>query len=63
MRYDNDRHGARGPERDGARPEDSVLKRLSREERMRLAIDSWEPSLLRRLLNTKPAGAAKSSDR
>lgn len=30
--------------------DDTLRRRLSREERARLAIDSWEPSLLRYLL-------------
>jgi hypothetical protein len=30
--------------------EDTAMRRLSKEERARLGIDSWEPSLLRALL-------------
>jgi hypothetical protein len=39
---------SRSPRRD--RIEDSAIARLSKEERAKLAMDSWEPSLLRQLL-------------
>lgn len=59
MRFDNDT----GLAADDAPAEDSVLRRLTREERMRLNMDSWEPSLLRRLLKPKHDQPATPSGR
>ncbi len=36
-----------------ARPEDTAIRSLSREERKRISMDAWEPSLLRRLLSAQ----------
>lgn len=33
--------------------EDTVVRSLSKEERARLAMDAWEPSLLRKLLRAE----------
>jgi len=43
--------------------EDTAIRCLSKDERAKLSIDSWEPSLLRRLLraaNRLPDGKPKS---
>jgi hypothetical protein len=37
------------------KPEDSILARLSKEDRAKLAMDSWEPSLLRQLMTAHNA--------
>lgn len=42
--------------------EDTVLKSLSRAERAKLAMDAWEPSLLRQLLRPrKPSQTERCS--
>jgi hypothetical protein len=51
----------RAPKRDQP-AEDTAIRCLSKEERAKLSIDSWEPSLLRRLLraaNRLPEKSAK----
>jgi hypothetical protein len=50
--------GRRAEEADEA-AEDTAIRCLSKDERAKLSIDSWEPSLLRRLLraaNRLPGG-------
>ena len=46
-------HVPRRHQRTDARPEDTAIRSLSREERKRISMDAWEPSLLRRLLSAQ----------
>jgi len=46
----NERDPRRAPPPPDAAVEDTALRTLSKDERARLGIDSWEPSLLRQLL-------------
>lgn len=41
------------PERRADRTEDTAMRSLSKEERARLSMDAWEPSLLRHLLRAQ----------
>nr|MBO2513007.1 hypothetical protein [Gammaproteobacteria bacterium] len=47
------RGGARSASQRRAGTNDSVLRALSKEEIRRLAIDAWEPSLLRNMLEAE----------
>jgi hypothetical protein len=50
---------------DQARPEleeDTVMRRLSRKDKDRMGVDSWEPSLLRKMLRARDGKTAKTSD-
>jgi hypothetical protein len=59
MLRDRGRSGTKGNNRQpAAEPasgttEDTALRSLTREERARLSIDAWEPSLLRKLLQAE----------
>jgi hypothetical protein len=45
----------RSSKRDQARPEaeDTVMRRLSPQDKERIGVDAWEPSLLRKMLRTQ----------